>query len=98
MCYLKLICWRSILVWVWPLPHCPAFYYLTILYIDFNLDFYTEVMDLNYLHQYLDQSSPQLVKLNKAICGLIQDFSLVSFIPLNIQVIYKYIIWSVNHT
>jgi len=53
--------------------------------LDFNLDFYTEVMDLDYLHQYLDQSTPQFAKLNKAICGLIQDFSLVSFIPLNIQ-------------
>lgn len=44
-------------------------------------------MDLKYLHQYLDSStSPKFAKLNKAICGLIEDFSLVSFVPLNIQV------------
>jgi len=55
--------------------------------LDFNLDFYTEVMDLTYLFQYLDASSPtsQFIQLNKAICNLIQDFSLVSFVPLNIQ-------------
>jgi len=54
--------------------------------LDFSLDFYTEVMDLSYLFQYLDVSTaPQFAKLNKAICNLVQDFSLVSFIPLNIQ-------------
>jgi len=54
--------------------------------LDFNLDFYTEVMNLDYLHQYLDASTtPQFSKLNKTICNLIQDFSLVSFTPLNIQ-------------
>lgn len=61
--------------------------HLSYFVLDFNLEYYTEVMDLKYLHQYLDQStSPQLAKLNKAICDLIEDFSLVSFTPLNIQV------------
>lgn len=60
---------------------------ILLIRIDFNLDFYTEVMDLDYLHQYLDQNTtPMLASLNKAICNLIKDFSLVSFIPLNIQV------------
>ncbi len=65
------------------------FLILTIVTLDFNLDFYTEVMDLKYLHQYLDSStSPKFAKLNKAICDLIEDFSLVSFVPLNIQVCF----------
>lgn len=54
--------------------------------LDFNLSFYTDVLDLQYLHQYLDRgSSPSQARLNKAITDLIQDFDLVSFTPLNIQ-------------
>ncbi|KAN0055391.1 hypothetical protein ACTA71_008502 [Dictyostelium dimigraforme] len=55
--------------------------------LDFNLDFYTDVLDLKYLDSFLDKD-PRLKKfskLNKAIAGVIEDFSLVSFIPLNIM-------------
>lgn len=53
----------------------------------FNLDFYTEVMDLSYL---LDQltSDPFFKKfrhLNEKLAEVIQDYSLVSFVPLNVQ-------------
>lgn len=54
--------------------------------LDFNLEFYTSVQDLSYLHQHLDAGAgPQLAKLNRAICRLVEDFSLVAFTPLNIQ-------------
>jgi hypothetical protein len=53
----------------------------------FNLDFYTDVMDLSYLQQYLNKhSSKKFKKLNKVLCELIQDFSLIAFHPLNIEV------------
>uniref|UniRef100_A0A672K7T4 GPN-loop GTPase 2 n=2 Tax=Sinocyclocheilus grahami TaxID=75366 RepID=A0A672K7T4_SINGR len=42
----------------------------------FNLDFYTEVLDLSYLFHHL----------NVKLAEVIQDYSLVSFVPLNIQV------------
>jgi GTPase SAR1 family protein len=53
----------------------------------FNIDYYTDVLDLNYLVDTLD-SDKILVKyknLNRKICEVIQDYSLVSFITLNIQ-------------
>jgi len=55
--------------------------------LDFNLEFYTDVMDLSYLQQHLDQDpfSKKFAKLNKALCGLIEDFSLVAFHTLNIE-------------
>ncbi|KAJ3215381.1 GPN-loop GTPase 2 [Clydaea vesicula] len=51
--------------------------------LTFNLDFYTEVQDLSYLLDSLnkDPSSSKYNKLNKAIVDLIEDFSLVSFLP-----------------
>ncbi len=53
----------------------------------FNLDFYTEVLDLQYLLQYMegDQFLKKYKKLNEALIGLVQDYSLVSFVTLNIQ-------------
>ncbi|KAK3741811.1 hypothetical protein QZH41_010446, partial [Actinostola sp. cb2023] len=53
----------------------------------YNLDFYTEVMDLNYLVEQLkdDAFTKKYKKLNDALVGLVQDYSLVSFITLNIQ-------------
>lgn len=53
----------------------------------FNLDFYCEVMDLRYLLE-TELESPFFEKykqLSKALVGIIEDYSLVSFIPLNIQ-------------
>ncbi len=53
----------------------------------FNLDYYTDVLDLNYLVEQLgsDKIFNKYKKLNEIICGIIEDFSLVHFLPLNIQ-------------
>lgn len=78
----------------------------------FNLDFYTDMMDLQYLLPYLhsrpaDPNKPRgeekeeeeaeveerplsareqrYLRMNEALCELIQDFSLVDFQTLNIQ-------------
>lgn len=54
----------------------------------FNLDFYTEVMDLSYLLDHLaaDPFFKKFKLLNEKIAEVIQDYSLVSFVPLNVQV------------
>lgn len=55
--------------------------------IDFSLEFYTEVQDLSYLQRTLDRNlDKNFRRLNKALCELIEDYALVSFVPLNIQV------------
>jgi len=54
--------------------------------LDFNLDFYTEVQDLSYLENSLSQSSPRYRDLNMAICSLIEDFGLVGFETLAVEV------------
>ncbi|KAJ7985666.1 hypothetical protein DPEC_G00354430 [Dallia pectoralis] len=53
----------------------------------FNLDFYTEVMDLTYLLEHLaaDPFFRKFLKLNEKLAEVIQDYSLVSFVPLNVQ-------------
>ncbi|XP_011494906.1 PREDICTED: GPN-loop GTPase 2 [Ceratosolen solmsi marchali] len=55
--------------------------------LDFNINFYTEVLDLSYLLDKLNEDNklPQYKKLNKAFISLIEDYSLVSFIPLDIS-------------
>ncbi|KAJ2310500.1 hypothetical protein IWW54_003158 [Coemansia sp. RSA 2705] len=52
--------------------------------LDFSLDYYTAVMDLDYLLFHLNEreSSARFGELNKVICGLIEDFSLVGFSTL----------------
>lgn len=54
--------------------------------VDFNLDFYTEVQDLSYLENSLSSSSPRFKELNMAICSLIEDFGLVGFETLAVEV------------
>jgi GPN-loop GTPase len=54
--------------------------------IDFNLDFYTEVQDLSYLENALSSASPRYSALNMAICELIEDFGLVGFETLAVEV------------
>lgn len=53
----------------------------------FNLDYYTEVLDLSYLLDHLasDPFFSHYRQLNEKLVQLIEDYSLVSFIPLNIQ-------------
>lgn len=53
---------------------------------DFNLEFYTEVQDLSYLENLLSQQSPRFAALNMAICSLVEDFSLVGFETLAVEV------------
>ncbi|XP_062889847.1 GPN-loop GTPase 2 [Mobula hypostoma] len=53
----------------------------------FNLEYYTEVLDLSYLLDHLvkDPFFKNFRRLNKKLVEVIQDYSLVSFIPLNVQ-------------
>ncbi|CAE6470508.1 unnamed protein product [Rhizoctonia solani] len=53
--------------------------------LDFNLEFYTEVQDLSYLQNVLSASHPRFSALNEAICGLVEDFSLVAFETLAVE-------------
>ena len=65
-----------------PLPYHP----LTLPNEDFNLEFYTEVQDLAHLSQALSSASPRYAALNMAICDLIEDFGLVGFETLAVEV------------
>ncbi|XP_028836869.1 GPN-loop GTPase 2 [Denticeps clupeoides] len=53
----------------------------------FNLDFYTEVLDLSFLLEHLaaDPFFKKFLHLNEKLAEVIQDYSLVSFVPLNVQ-------------
>ncbi|XP_053124856.1 GPN-loop GTPase 2 [Hemicordylus capensis] len=53
----------------------------------FNLDYYTEVLDLSYLVDHLasDPFFKNYRRLNKKLVEVIEDYGLVSFIPLNVQ-------------
>nr|CAH7764372.1 unnamed protein product [Callosobruchus chinensis] len=55
--------------------------------LDFSVDFYTDVLDLNYLLDLLDEGpfTKKYKKLNAAIIELIQDYSLVCFVPLDVN-------------
>ncbi|CAO3664421.1 unnamed protein product [Umbelopsis vinacea] len=55
--------------------------------LNFSLEYYTEVMDLSYLLESLnaDAFGKKYQKLNKALCGLIEDFSLVGFYTLCVE-------------
>ncbi|XP_033375497.1 GPN-loop GTPase 2 isoform X2 [Parus major] len=54
----------------------------------FNLDYYTEVLDLSYLLDHLasDPFFRNFRRLNEKLVEVIEDYSLVSFVPLNVQV------------
>ncbi|PKU27812.1 gpn-loop gtpase 2 [Limosa lapponica baueri] len=51
----------------------------------FNLDYYTEVLDLSYLVDHLasDPFFRNYRRLNEKLVEVIEDYSLVSFVPLN---------------
>lgn len=56
-------------------------------FVDFNLDFYTEVQDLSYLENSLSSSLPsKFTALNMAMISLVEDFSLVGFETLAVEV------------
>ncbi|KAI9301659.1 GPN-loop GTPase [Cunninghamella echinulata] len=53
----------------------------------FNLQYYTDVMDLSYLLESLNEDAfgSKFKKLNQALCELIEDFSLVGFYTLCVE-------------
>lgn len=55
--------------------------------LQFNLDFYTEVLDLGYLLAALDETPGlgRYAKLNAALVGMVEDYGLVSFRPLDVN-------------
>lgn len=55
--------------------------------LDFGIDFYTEVLDLEYLTERMpdDPFTEKHKKLTEAITGLVQDYGLVNFIPLSVD-------------
>ncbi|XP_041273595.1 GPN-loop GTPase 2 isoform X2 [Onychostruthus taczanowskii] len=57
----------------------------------FNLDYYTEVLDLSYLVDHLasDPFFRNFRRLNEKLVEVIEDYSLVSFVPLNVQAVDK---------
>ena len=54
----------------------------------FSLEYYTEVLDLSLLLDHLsdDPLFARYRHLNEALVGLVEDYSLVSFCTLNVQV------------
>lgn len=54
--------------------------------LQFNIDFYTEVLDLNYLLDSLDEDkfTAKYKKLNSSLVSVIEDYSLVTFKLLNV--------------
>ena len=62
---------------------------LTIL--AFKLSYYTDVQDLSYLLEQLNEgpSGTRFKALNSAVCELVEDFGLVHFEPLYIEVLCK---------
>ena len=61
---------------------------MMINFLAFGLDYYTEVLDLSYILEHLsdDPFFKKYKSLNKSIIGLVEDSSLVSFIPISVQV------------
>ena len=58
--------------------------------LPFNLDFYTEVQDLDYLVPFLESESPvfktgKFEALNEAIVRLVEDFGLVGYETLAVE-------------
>ena len=58
--------------------------------LPFNLDFYTEVQDLNYLLPHLTKESPMFAQgrfagLNRAIVDLVEEFGLVGYETLAVE-------------
>ncbi len=55
--------------------------------LHFGLDFYTEVLDLNYLLEAInkDPFMKKYRKLNKSLVDVVENYSLVTFLPLSIS-------------
>merc|ERR1712150_156240 len=55
--------------------------------LQFNLDYYTDVLDLEYILETLpdDNFTKKYKQLNEALTGLISDYSLVNFVPITVK-------------
>ncbi|TRY61776.1 hypothetical protein TCAL_08467 [Tigriopus californicus] len=55
--------------------------------LQFNIDFYTDVLDLEFLLEAMSEDPfvKKYKKMNEALIDLVQNYSLVSFIPLHID-------------
>lgn len=55
--------------------------------LEFGIDFYTEVLDLDYLVERMpdDPFTAKHKKLTKAITDLVQGYGLVNFVPLSVE-------------
>lgn len=55
--------------------------------LHFNLDYYTEVLDLEYLVDVLDADpmTAQYKSLNRAVASVVENYGLVSFLPLDVE-------------
>jgi len=55
--------------------------------LQFNLDYYTDVLDLEYLTDTFpdDNFTKKYKLLNEALTGLISDYSLVNFVPITVK-------------
>lgn len=55
--------------------------------LNFGVDFYCDVLDLGYLVSHISEDPflAKYKKLTESLAGLVQDYSLVSFIPLDIN-------------
>ena len=55
--------------------------------LQFSLDYYTDVMDLEYLVDTFpeDNFTKKYKLLNEALTGLISDYSLVNFVPITVK-------------
>lgn len=64
--------------------------------LPFNLDYYTEVQDLSYLLPLLerDPRTARFAELNRTICDLVEEFGLVSFETLAVEVRPKRTVFS----
>ncbi|RXN04855.1 GPN-loop GTPase 2 [Labeo rohita] len=69
------------------LPHVNVLSKMDLIEQYGKLDYYTEVLDLSYLveHLSLDPFFKKFHHLNVKLAEVIQDYSLVSFVPLNVQ-------------
>ncbi|KAL7980462.1 hypothetical protein Chor_001616 [Crotalus horridus] len=69
------------------LPHINILSKMDLIQQYGKLDYYTEVLDLSYLVDHLasDPFFKNYQRLNKKLVGVIEDYSLVSFVPLNVQ-------------
>jgi hypothetical protein len=87
---------HCMVVWSWCVTcdvfvigcHCLLLCWACLMPPAFNLDFYTEVHDLGYLVAAMGPGpfSERFRALSSQLCELIEDYGLVAFTPLAIQV------------